>query len=352
VPGRDQRATPSDVNVIPASVPDISRALSEARARERVTPTAAAHRAGITEPDVDALESGDARRMDDRVATLRQLRTYANSLGLPGDEFVLALVTSWPSEPIEPSGRGDTGVVPVVTMSSAPALRHTSVGGQAPLGSDATGVTDATITGVVASVASLGLSETGQVMAVDTGEVRIVGAATPVLLRALVIVVALLVLLGGAALIEHTHVTGWYDSAQRSTTHAVDRVKSALGLSHGTTTTPTQHHGTTTTTVPLVDIVGRTATTTTFNIHAKSFTVKVVAFERPCWVKIVNVGQAKPVYEQVLPAGGVELVTVTKSTTVETAASSGRVYVYEGSKFISFYFPLHTPFTLTFNALG
>jgi len=348
VPGRDQRATPSDVNAMPASVPDISRALSEARARERLTPTVAAQRAGITEHDVAALESGAVNRMDDRVATLRHLRYYANSLGLPGDEFVVALVTSWPTEPVE---RGDTGVVPVVTMSSAPALRHTSVGGSPSLGSDATGVTDASITGVVASVASLGLSETGQVMAVDTGEVRIVGAAPPALLRALVIVVALLVLLGGAGLIEHNHVTGWYDSAHRSTTHAVDRVKSALGLSHGTTA-PAHHHGTTTTTVPLVDIVGRTTNTTTFNIHATSFTVKVVAFQRPCWVKILNVGQAKPVYEQVLPANANETVTVTKSTTVETAASSGRVYVYEGTKFISFYFPLHTPFTLTFNALG
>jgi hypothetical protein len=38
--------------------------------------------------------------------------------------------------------------------------------------------------------------------------------------------------------------------------------------------------------------------------------------------------------------------------TIETASSSGRAYVYEGSQFIGYYFPARVPFTMTFNAVG
>jgi hypothetical protein len=83
----------------------------------------------------------------------------------------------------------------------------------------------------------------------------------------------------------------------------------------------------------------------TFNVHLSSFRVQVVAFGGPTSVQVGN-----DVYN--LAHGANKEFTVTGNTTFVTANSSARIGVYEGSKFIGFFFPQTGPFTFHFHALG
>jgi hypothetical protein len=83
----------------------------------------------------------------------------------------------------------------------------------------------------------------------------------------------------------------------------------------------------------------------TFNVHLSSFRVQVVAFGGPTSVQVGN-----DVYN--LAQSVNKDFTITGNTTLVTANSSARIGVYEGSKFIGFYFPQTGPFTFHFHALG
>jgi hypothetical protein len=78
----------------------------------------------------------------------------------------------------------------------------------------------------------------------------------------------------------------------------------------------------------------------------------MAAFKYACWIQATDINQLEPIYSQVLPGGQTHTFVVTNSMTIETASSSGRAYVYEGSQFIGYYFPARVPFTMTFNAVG
>ena len=140
-----------DASLLPASVPDIGRSLRLARELADLTLDEAATRAGLRSAVVEALESGSVGPQHDRIETLRALRTYADSLGLPGDDYVLVAIEQWPAAgpgPDPPGARRRS--VPVVSISSAPAGGHSPVGGRGSVWpGDATGVPDATITGVL-----------------------------------------------------------------------------------------------------------------------------------------------------------------------------------------------------------
>jgi DNA-binding XRE family transcriptional regulator len=109
------------MRVTSVSVPDIGRSLRLARERAGLSHEEVAERTGLATTELEALESGTVGRMADRVETLRSMRTYALSLGLPGNEYVLATLELWPSVD-DTSARGaDSGQVPAVSVSSAPA---------------------------------------------------------------------------------------------------------------------------------------------------------------------------------------------------------------------------------------
>ena len=98
----------------PTSVPDMARSLRLARERAELTVAEAAARAGLGNAVVEDLESGNVVQQQDRIATLRSLRSYADSLGLPGSDYVLVAVEQWPSiAPVLSTGH-ETAVVPVV----------------------------------------------------------------------------------------------------------------------------------------------------------------------------------------------------------------------------------------------
>jgi hypothetical protein len=346
-------------NLMPASVPDIARSLRLARLRAELTVREAAARSGLETTVVEALESGDPGQQHDRIVTLRSLRAYAEALGLPGDDYVLAAVEQWPSAgPILING-SDTAVVPVVSISSAPAGGHSPAGGHGSVWpGEATGVPDATTTGVMDILRPTSATDTGRLPALDTGQVPAVRLGVPRLLTFMIGLVAFLVVLGGAALIEHNHINGWFDSAHSTTTRWIDSAKSALGITskpsgHG-------HHASTTPTTAarathaseVVMRPGSGALSENISVSAKSFTVKVLAVTRPCWVDVTIPGGITPLFEQDLLPGQSHSFVVTGSLTVETGSAAGGTQFYEGTKLLGFYFPPKAPFTINFTAAG
>jgi hypothetical protein len=347
---------------MPASVPDVARALRLARAQADLTVAEAAGRAGLTTAVVDALESGNVGQQHDRIATLRSLRVYADSLGLPGSEYVLVAVEQWPGGP-GVTTNGETAVVPIVSISSAPAGGHFPAGGHGSVWpGDATGVTPTT-TGVMLRPTSvndtgrLPALDTGRVPIVNTGEVPAVSLRVPRALKVLVGLVAFLVVLGGAALIERGHLKSWFDSGRSTTTRWVDDAKSALGI------TPSPGHGHHTTTTPTtaakkIDHSKFTMKTGTggisenISVASSSFTVKVLATKGPCWVSVSTAPGLTPLFEQDLQPGESHTFVVTSSLVVQTGSSAGGVVFYEGAKAIGFYFPPKAPFTINFTAAG
>jgi len=352
-------------NLMPASVPDIARSLQFARQRAELTVVQASARAGLESAVVEALEGGDPAPQHDRIATLRSLRAYADSLGLPGGEYVLAAVDQWPSAGPVLTTINETAVVPVVSISSAPPGGHSPAGGHGSVWpGEATGVADATTTGVmetlrptsVTDTGRLPALDTGRVPAVDTGEVPAVHLEAPRLLTFMIALVAFLVVLGGAALIERNHINGWFDSGRSTTTRWIDDAKSALGI----TSKPAGHRTQASTTSSTAAKAIHTSTATmkagtgglseNITVSAKSFTVKVLATKGPCWVDVTTAPGLKPLLEQDLLPGESHSFVVTSSLTVETGSSSGGTQFYEGTKLLGFYFPPKAPFTINFTA--
>ena len=349
---RGEDPAEGNANLLPASVPDIGRSLQMAREAADLTIPQAAAQAGLGTAAVEALEDGSVGPQHDRIDTLRTLRTYANSLGLPGDEFVLVAVERWPSVGPLVLASGDTAVVPVVSISSAPAGGHSPAGSLWP--GDATGVTDTTTTGVIAHIHPASLHDTGRVPMVDTGQVAAVGFGAPRALKVSIGLVAALVILSGAALVEHNNLRGWVDDGHSSAVRWYHEAKSALGFTdskstptHGTTAPSPAAKPTAATPSYRSDPSGRGET---INVPTSSFTVKIMAVNYACWVQATALGQAKPVYAQVMPAGQSQTFTVTSSMTIDTGSSAGRALIYKGNKLIGFYFPSQTPFLMTFNA--
>ena len=187
---RDSGPSPREMSETSASVPDIGRSLRLAREKARLSLDEAAARAGIDGTEAELLESGTVARLRDRVETLRSLRLYAESLGLPGKDYALAYIELWPA-------RGpDSGQVPVVSVTSAPAGGHSVAGGNTGWPLDRTGAADFSITGVVSPIGPLSHHDTGVVPAYETGQVPAVRQSAPRYLKVLVAIVALLVAAG------------------------------------------------------------------------------------------------------------------------------------------------------------
>jgi hypothetical protein len=356
VRSRGESPLEGDATLLPASVPDIGRSLQLARAVADLTLPEAAARAGLTMATLEALESGSVGHQHDRIQTLRALRTYANSLGLPGNDYVLVAVEQWPSAEVILKPGGDTAVVPVVSISSAPAGGHHPAGEGSVWPVDATGVPDATTTGVIAAVRPRTLTDTGQVPVVDTGEVPAVRLPVPRFLKMSVGVVAFLVVLGGIGLLENAHLEGWAHDSRTTTTHWYNNVKSALGLTSGPATPA--HHTAAPPVAPKTHRATKAGKVTmkadpsglavNINVAAASFTVRIVAATGPCWVEATTAGHPQPLYAQVIPAGGTHDFAVTKTMTIETGSSAGRAFLYQGTKLIGYYFPTRVPFKMNF----
>ena len=174
--------------------------------------------------------------------------------------------------------------------------------------------------------------------------------------------VAFLIVLGGAALIEHNHIDGWvHRRAQHH--HPLGRRRQVRARhhvqpGHARPCTPARRpprrqgeanalHG---------DDERRAPAGPVRDHHPwrhKSFTVKVLAVSRPCWVDATAAGPAHTAVRRGLLPGQTHSFVVTESLTVETGSAAGRaLQFYEGFKLLGYFFPPKAPFTMNFTAAG
>ena len=341
------------------SVPDIGRSLRLAREQARLSAEEAGQRISLSRGDIETLESGTVARMRDRVETLQALRRYADSLGLPGNDYVLAALDLWPSTDTSLTRIHDSGQVPVVSVTSAP------TGGHSPSGDGLTKAADFSVTGVVSPLEGIALegvaldgptsSEVTSSNAhdthptVDTGELPRIRQSAPPALKVLVGFAALLVAAGVFTLIEHSNFSAWHKDLQADSSRWVKDVKQDTGLSPKPKLTKAAAPGA----LPKVVMdQDPAASRVSVNVAAVSFSVKMVAFKDPSWIQVTDSSQQAPIYQQVLPGGANITFPVNHAITIETGSSSARAYIYEGTTFIGYYFPSKAPFTMTFNATG
>jgi hypothetical protein len=348
---RESGPGPEEMRATSDSLNDIGRSLRFSREQAELSFDEVAQLTGLNGADIEALEGGAVGRLRDRVETLRMLRTYADFLGLPGNNYVLAAVDLWPS--LEPgTARGlDSGPVPIVSVSTTPRTDQAhSVGGGWTL--DRTGVTEFAVTGVFSP---LNQSPTGMVPSQpegDTGQLPRVRVSAPRSLKALVGLAALLVVIGLFGLLAHQHFGSWQKTLQADASHWFNDFKVDTDI----TSRPATHTGgakVVATQPPKVVILpGPSASAVTMKVYAKSFSVKMVAFKYASWMQVTDSAQEKPIFQQVVPGGGNDTFAVTGTLTVETGSGAARAYVYEGTTFIGYYFPTKAPFTMTFEAVG
>jgi hypothetical protein len=337
-----------EAEVTPESVPDIGRSLQHARTQAGLTLPEAAMRIGVASSELESLESGTVGRMTDRIETLRALRTYADSLGLPGADYVLTVLDLWPSIDI-PSRNGDTGVVPVVSVSTAPAGGHSPAGDYGTaFPADSTGVSDSTVTGVVGSIPPPSINDTRPVPIFETGQVPAVRTSAPRYLKVLVGLVSLLVVLAGIGLGLHNQLSSWIHSAQSDIHNQINKATNELeGKSTKSSAKKTASTPTAAVKVTLLPAPGGQAAT--FTADVPSFTVAVVTDQNPSWTQVTNSGTQAPVFSQVIPGGQTKYFPVTGTTTIETGSSAAHFLMYEGYKPIGYYVPTRAPFTMTFS---
>ena len=98
---------------------------------------------------------------------------------------------------------------------------------------------------------------------------------------------------------------------------------------------------------PVVGIGPTSADGVTVTVGAPSFDVKVVAFAVPSSVLVTSGTQEQPLYSGVLGPTTNLVFEDSGTLTVSTSSPQARVYLYEGTRFIGFYFPGTGPFTFT-----
>jgi Helix-turn-helix domain len=344
VPNRGAVPPSGEAQVTAESVPDIGRSLHQARTQAGLSLADAGMRIGLASSELEALESGTVGRMQDRVETLRALRAYANSLGLPGDVYVLTLVDLWPSLDVG-ARNGDTGVVPVVSVSAAPAGGHSPAAayGSAFTG-DGTSANEAMITGVVGAVSPSSINDTRPVPIFETGQVSAVRQGPPRYLKVLVTLVALLVVVAVVGLGLHNQISGWIHSARTETSSLINKAKHDAGLKNAPATGKTKTAAVPKFTVSTnPDHAGGTVT-----VGAPSFYVQVATNANPSWVQVTDSGSQAPIFSQVLQGGQSKLFTVTDATTIETGSSAAHFVVLDGFRPLTTYTPTAAPFTMTF----
>ncbi|HEX4082616.1 MAG TPA: helix-turn-helix transcriptional regulator, partial [Acidimicrobiales bacterium] len=206
---------------------ELARTLRRVRTRQGLRLEDVGARTGLPLDELERLESGDVRRLEDRVATVKALRVYANALGLSGDLYALSLVEHWPPprSPSTPAVAVDGRRGPVV-VADAPTAAVPRVPGASPA-ITLPATTSATTTSLPVAVAVAvadgpvwpGTSSTA-IAVLDTGLTPAVSglphrprrhrrAGTPLWLRTLVVVVALAVVVGVAGLVIQAVQPSW-----------------------------------------------------------------------------------------------------------------------------------------------
>lgn len=384
---RDTGARRGDARMTPTSIPEMAKALRRARTRQGLRLEDVSARTGLPLEQLQALEIGTVERIPDRVAIVRTLRRYADHLGLPGDRFVLSMVDQWPTTidrptsvvavrpvvgaaaPPAPPNLGaaaparplDTGVVPVIAPHNAPpaaAPPPLTATAAAPAGTLLAGADlgQATRHDVPRSASPRALdSPTGgdlrpTTISTDTGVVPVYlpptstwtgsrRSRTPLGLRILVVVAAVAVLVGVAALLVDHYEPHWLRD---------------LGITHGppSSSTPgtTSGHSSTshgTTSQPSFAVASSTPDAATLAVGSLSFTVEVTAVDGSTWVQGTAAGKTAPTFAGVLTSGGTHTFSAQRSLVVMVGSIAAHLSISVQGKTVGTYVPTAAPFTVT-----
>ena len=341
---------------MPASVSELARTLRRVRTRQGLRLEDVGARTGLPLDELERLESGEVGRLEDRVATVKALRVYANALGLSGDLYALSLVEHWPT------ARSSTPPAVAVGERRGPAVVADAPTATVPhrvAGTSSAATTSPTTTSLPVAVAVAdppawpGTSSTA-VAVLDTGLTPAVSGlphrprrhrrvGTPLWLRALVVVVALAVVVGVAGLVIQAVQPSWLRAI--GLTHA-----NHPGTSGSTATSGTAAPTTTAVAVNGLRLTSTTPTAATFAVRASTFTVETSAVGNPSWVQITEAGQTTPLFAGILEAGQSKSFSTQHSLVVEVGSSAAHLFVSSGAKNLGLYFPKAAPYTVTFNA--
>jgi cytoskeletal protein RodZ len=345
----------------PASVPDLSRVLRQARTARGLDLGAVSHQTGIPLDQLQDLESGTVDRLPDRVAISKALSRYAAFLNLPGDQFVMTLVEHWPNSL--------NGAPPVVVVHGGPAngnrATDTAVGTLAPPVATAP-VDDLSTRAVPLSVSAStvppsnyalplfegGHNSTAQVPMVmaDTGVTPAIGREAVdglglVFVRALVIVVTLLIVVGAAWLVVNRVRPQWLASLHVPyTSNGVG----AAPLSSTKPSTATKTASPATKAAPELRLLSASSSGANFSVSTGVFDVLISASGGATWVSVSGPLSTKPEFEGILQSGQTHLATANHQLTVQIGSTAARLAVEVKNRVIGTYVPSGAPFTITF----
>jgi transcriptional regulator with XRE-family HTH domain len=351
-------------------VPEIGRSLRRERTRQGLRIEDVSARTGIDSLQLEGLEAGTVDRLPDRVQTLKVLRSYANSLGLSGDRYVLVLVEHWPASasatPIvrvlakDPPRPDDTGVISAVVAAPEPAVAPIATRSLPPL---------PPVTYVSSSAAVGPEPATAQTPRIErTGPLPVVPGwhdpPPPRSSRSLRVVVGLVVIAlvaGVAGIIVNSLEPHWLRDLGITRSSGTSKESAppptAPGGRTGTTgpssrTSPTARSGRPArAAAPIFQQIDAQAQSATFEVHASSFVLSLLAVGGPSWMQI-GVPGADPLFSGIVPDGGHETFPVHGSLVVQVGASSARALVAVQNKLVGAYVPGAAPFTMTFQSTG
>jgi cytoskeletal protein RodZ len=358
---RDGAGRQTGAEVKPASVPDLSRVLRQARTARGLELSAVSQQIGIPLDQLQDLESGTVDRLPDRVAILKALSRYAAFLNLPGDQFVMTLVEHWPN--------AHSGAPPVVVVHDGPANGNrstdTAVGAlaaSAPVVDDlSTRAVPLSVSTSTAPPTSIGLpilegrhNSTAQVPMVmaDTGVTPAVRGAPVeglgiVVVRSLVIVATLLLAVGTAWLVVNRLHPEWLADL-----HIPYTSKGATGVpsstanpaTTATSTAPSQPNHPV---VPTMQLTSASATGANFTVSSVSFEVRLSALHAAAWVSISGPTSVKPEFVGTLQSGQSHVVVANHQVTIIVGSTAARLAVQVNKHVIGTYVPPGAPFTIT-----
>jgi cytoskeletal protein RodZ len=398
-------ADPAD----PTSVPDLARTLRQARLQRGLDLEEASAACGVPAGQLEDLEAGTVSRLPDRVAVLKDLRRYADSLDLPGERYVLVMVEHWPDDAIVTAsvlavGAGADGVAvasaPVATLAPetsslflvpdsltstaaleaqpAPATNGTPPWAAAPADGDAN--TDQV---------PLVLADTGVTPAVRAWRPRAGVGADSAVVEYLCGFVAVLLVISTAWLGVNHWRPEWLRAIHVPYTSkplplAAGAPPATTPTTAGSATATTAKPAATPTTKPPVTKTTKppksksakapvkpTATTVaprglgtsgralqltsvagdhaTFAVRASTFVVRVHCVGGDAWVQVSG-ATPTPVFAQIVPANGTKDFQGKGTLTMVIGSSAARLTILHGKTVIGTYTPPSAPFSMTFSS--
>jgi hypothetical protein len=378
--------------VDPTSVPDLARTLRQVRLQRGLDLEEASAACGLPVGQLEDFEAGTVSRLPDRVAVLKGLRRYADSLDLPGERYVLVMVEHWPDDEVVATSVLTIGAPgEAVSMGAGPITTTTTAVTTGPEANSLFLVPDTltttaalpahpvpTANGAAAWANSKadGDASTDQVPIVlaDTGVTPAVRAWRPraaafdgdsAAVQYMIGFLAVLLVIGCAWLgvnhwrpqwLRSIHVPYTSKSLPLAAGAPPSTKKTAAGSTTPSAVTPTTARSAARTTTPKGHTLGKELRITsvsgdhaTFAVGASKFVVQVHCVGGDAWVQVSG-STPTPVFAQVVPANGTKNFQGEGQLTMVIGSSAARLTILHDNKVIGTYTPPSAPFSMTFSS--